>query len=91
MHRGHAFIDRALYRKSDLARMHAAHVANTIAILTKPALASATIDPAIDAYVPLTWVATDGAYGIGKMKKASPWTRKTFARNEFQSLVQRPT
>ncbi|WP_139284953.1 hypothetical protein [Acidocella aminolytica] len=65
-------------------------MADTIAFLTKPALASATIDQAIDAYVRFTWVATDGVYGISKMKKASPWTRQTFARSGFQSLVQRP-
>jgi len=42
--KGHAFIDRALYLPkawtADLVRMQAAHVPDTVAFATKPALAS---------------------------------------------------
>ena len=71
-HKGHAFIDRALYLPkawtSDPARMQAAHVPETITFATKPALASAMIGRAIDAGVPFTWVAADSVYGVGEVE-----------------------
>lgn len=72
-HKGHAFIDRALYLPtawtSDPARMQAAHVPDTTSFATKPALASAMIDRAIDAGVPFAWVAADSVYGVGEVEK----------------------
>lgn len=54
-HKGHAFIDRALYLPKawtpDPARMQAGHVPDTIIFVTKPALASAMIGRAINAGV----------------------------------------
>src|ERR1700735_4791389 len=51
-HRGHAFVDRALYLPkawtSDPIRMKAAHVPDTVAFATKPALAAMMIGRAID-------------------------------------------
>ncbi len=71
-HKGHAFIDRALYLPkawtSDPARMQAAHVPDTITFATKPALASAMIGRAIDAGVPFAWVAADSVYGVGEVE-----------------------
>ena len=72
-HKGHAFIDRALYLPkawtSDPARMQAAHVPDTTSFATKPALASAMIGRAIDAGVPFAWVAADSVYGVGEVEK----------------------
>lgn len=72
-HKGHAFIDRALYLPktwtSDPARMEAAHVPGTIAFATKPTLASAMIDRAVAAGVPFSWVAADSVYGVGDVEK----------------------
>lgn len=71
-HKGHAFIDRALYLPkawtSDLARMQAAHVPDTTSFATKPALASAMIDRAIDTGVPFAWVAADSVYGVSEVE-----------------------
>ena len=62
-HKGHAFIDRALYLPkawtSAPVRMQAAHVPDTAAFATKPALAAMMIGRAIDAGVPFAWVAAD--------------------------------
>jgi SRSO17 transposase len=72
-HKGHAFIDRALYLPkawtSDPARMQAAHVPDTTTFATKPALASAMIGRAIDAGVPFSWVAADSVYGVSEVEK----------------------
>jgi SRSO17 transposase len=73
-HKGHAFIDRALYLPkawtSDPVRMKAAHVPDTVAFATKPALAAMMINRAIDAGVPFAWVAADSVYGVGDVEKA---------------------
>ena len=73
-HKGHAFIDRALYLPkawtSDPVRMKAGHVPDTVAFATKPALAAMMIDRAIDAGVPFAWVAADSVYGVGDVEKA---------------------
>ena len=73
-HKGHAFIDRALYLPkawtSDPVRMKAGHVPDTVAFATKPALAAMMINRAIDAGVPFAWVAADSVYGVGDVEKA---------------------
>ena len=73
-HKGHAFIDRALYLPkawtADPVRMQAVHVPDTVAFATKPALASMMIGRAITAGVPFAWVAADSVYGVGEVEKA---------------------
>ena len=73
-HKGHAFIDRALYLPkawtADPVRMQAAHMPDTVAFATKPALASMMIGRAITAVVPFAWVAADSVYGVGEVEKA---------------------
>ena len=58
-HKGHAFIDRALYLPkawtTDPVRIQAAHVPDTVAFATKPALASMMIGRAIAGKVPFAW------------------------------------
>src|ERR1700684_2238731 len=72
-HKGHAFIDRALYLPkawtSEPARLQAAHVPDAVAFATQPALASMMIGRAIDAGVPFAWVAADSVYGVGDVEK----------------------
>jgi SRSO17 transposase len=72
-HKGHAFIDRALYLPkawtADPVRMKAAHVPDTVAFATKPALAAMMIDRAIAAALPFAWVAADSVYGVGEVEK----------------------
>ena len=71
---GHAFIDRALYLPKgwtdDPARMKAAHVPETTAFATKPALAVAMIERAIAAAVPFAFVAADSVYGVAGVEMA---------------------
>ena len=50
-------------------RMQAAHVPDTVAFATKPALASMMIGRAIAAGVPFAWVAADSVYGVGEVEK----------------------
>lgn len=70
--RGHAFIDRALYLPKswtgDPARLAAAHVPETAAFATKPALAVQMIQRALAAEVPFSWVAADAVYGVGDIE-----------------------
>jgi len=72
--RGHAFIDRALYLPkswtSDPAKLAAAHVPETVAFATKPALAVEMIQRALAADVPFSWVAADAVYGVGDIEGA---------------------
>jgi SRSO17 transposase len=72
-HRGHAFIDRALYLPKawtdDPARMAAAHVPDGTSVATKPALAARMIERAIAADVPFAWVAADSVYGVGDLER----------------------
>src|SRR3954454_19267850 len=71
---GHGFIDRALYLPqawtSDPARMAGAHVPPDTLFATKPALALAMIDRALNAGVPFAWVAADTVYGTGAVETA---------------------
>jgi SRSO17 transposase len=73
-HRGHAFIDRALYLPkawaSDPARMAAAHVPGGTGFATKPTIAARMIERAIAAGVPFAWVAADSVYGVGDVEGA---------------------
>ena len=71
---GHAFIDRRLYLPKawagDLVRRHAAQVPEAITFATKPQLALAMIERAIQAEVPFAWVAADSIYGVGEIEMA---------------------
>jgi SRSO17 transposase len=72
--KGYAFIDRRLYLPKawtdDPARLAAAHVPPGTSFATKPHLAVAMIDRAIQADVPFAWVATDSVYGVGEVEMA---------------------
>jgi len=72
-HRGHAFIDRALYLPKawtdDPARMAAAHVPDGTGFATKPAIAARMIERAIAAGVPFAWAAADSVYGVGDIER----------------------
>lgn len=65
--KGHAFIDRQLYLPKDWSkdpeRRAAAHVPETITFATKPQLAIAMLERALQAGVPFAWVAADTVYG----------------------------
>src|SRR3954464_997953 len=71
---GHAFIDRQLYLPKawtgDPARMRAAHVPEAITFATKPQLALAMIERAIQAEVPFAWGAADSVSGVGEIELA---------------------
>ena len=64
---GAAFIDRALYLPKEWAadpeRRAQAGVPETVAFQTKPALAIAMLERALDAGVPCRWVTGDAVYG----------------------------
>lgn len=68
--RGSAFIDRALYLPrewaEDAQRRAQAHVPQAIPFQTKPALALAMIERALDAGVPCGWVTGDEVYGADR-------------------------
>src|ERR671924_306494 len=73
--RGRAFLDRALYLPkgwaADPERRAAAGVPETVAFRTKPQLALAMIERALDAGVPARWVVADEVYGSdGKLRRA---------------------
>jgi SRSO17 transposase len=73
--KGHAFIDRQLYLPKDWtnnpARLAAAHVPETIKFATKPRLAVAMIERAIEAGVPFAWVVADTVYGGDEVQTAA--------------------
>src|SRR3954447_10796082 len=73
--KGHAFIDRQLYLPKDWtsnpARLVAAHVPETVKFATKPRLAVAMIERAIQAGVPFAWVAVDTVYGGDEVQTAA--------------------
>jgi SRSO17 transposase len=72
--KGHAFIDRAFYLpkawSDDPVRRAAAHVPPRTAFATKPQLARAMIDWAIDAGVLFAWVTGDSIYGVSEIEMA---------------------
>ena len=74
--RGHALIDRALYLPKSWAddpdRCDEAGIpADKRGFATKPALAAALIDRAVDAKVPAAWVAGDEVYGADPRLRAA--------------------
>ena len=98
-HRGHAFIDRALYLPkvwtSDSARMNAAHVPTETRFATKPVLAEQMIARAIAADVPFAWVAADSVYGVGDVEQALRKAGKGYvlgvgSNHHFGSWVGKP-
>jgi SRSO17 transposase len=64
---GHALIDRELYLPeswtSDRPRCRSAGIPDEVEFATKPVLAQAMLERAIDASVPFSWVTADEAYG----------------------------
>ncbi len=65
--RGHTFLDRALYLPAswtdDRERCRAAGIPDEVAFATKPKLAQAMLERALDAGVPAAWVTADSIYG----------------------------
>ena len=65
--RGHTFLDRALYLPAswtdDRDRCRAAGIPDDVAFATKPKLAQAMLECALDAGVPAAWVTADSIYG----------------------------
>lgn len=72
--RGHTFIDRELYLPrswaDDQGRRVTAGVPDEVEFATKPALAQAMIDAALDAGTPCSWVAGDEVYGNAPQLRA---------------------
>ena len=68
--KGHALIDRRLYLPKDwagdAARRKAASVPDDVSFATKPKIAIAMIEAALDAGVPCAWVLGDVVYGSDK-------------------------
>ncbi len=64
---GHTFLDRALYLPAswtdDRDRCRAAGIPDDVAFATKPKLAQAMLERALDAGVPAAWVTADSLYG----------------------------
>ncbi len=64
---GHTFLDRALYLPAswtdDRDRCRAAGIPDDVAFATKPKLAQAMLERALDAGVPAAWVTADSIYG----------------------------
>ena len=96
---GHGFIDRALYLPqawtSDPARMAGAHVPPDTGFATKPTLALAMIDRAINAGVPFAWVTADSVYGTGAVEMALRHAGKGYvlgvsATSQFNSWGAKP-
>src|SRR5436309_5417541 len=96
---GHGFIDRALYLPqawtSDPARMAGAHVPPDTGFATKPTLALAMIDRAINAGVPFAWVTADTVYGTGAVEMAVRRAGKGYvlgvsATSQFNSWGAKP-
>jgi SRSO17 transposase len=96
---GHGFIDRALYLPrawtSDPARMAGAHVPPDTGFATKPVLALAMIDRAINAGVPFAWVTADTVYGTGAVEMALRRAGKAYvlgvsATSQFNSWGAKP-
>jgi SRSO17 transposase len=97
--KGHAFIDRALYLpkawSDDPVRRAAAHVPPCTAFATKPQLARAMIERAIDAGVPFAWVTGDSIYGVGEIEMALRRAGKGYvlgvnATHPFTSWIGKP-
>jgi len=98
-HRGHAFIDRALYLPkswtSEPVRMNTAHVPAKTSFATKPALAVQMITRSITSGVPFAWVAADSVYGVGDIEQALRRAGKGYvlgvgSNHHFGSWVGKP-
>src|SRR5829696_7958794 len=96
---GHAFIDRALYLPKawtdDRARRTAAHGPEEVAFATKPQLARAMIERAIEAGVPFAWVAADSISGVGEIEMMLRRAEKGYglgvnASHPFSSWIGKP-
>ena len=78
---GHAMIDRELYLPrswtTDPDRCAAAGVPDEVGFATKPALATAMLVRALDAQVPVRWVAGDEVYGADPGLRAELEARQT--------------
>ena len=78
--RGHAMIDRELYRPkswtTDPERCTAAGVPDDVGFATKPALARVMIARALDAGTPARWVAGDEVYGTDPTLRAELQARQ---------------
>jgi SRSO17 transposase len=65
--RGRALVDRELYLPkqwaTDAARRAEAHVPEQVGFQTKPQLAQAMVERAVDAHMPAGWVTADEVYG----------------------------
>jgi SRSO17 transposase len=90
--RGHAFIDRALYLPkawaNDPARLVASHVPDGTPFATKPALAVAMINRAIEAGVPFCWVAADAVYGVGDIEQCLRRAGKGYVLGVFTVMAE---
>jgi len=98
-HRGHAFVDRALYLPkswtTDRARMDRAHIPAETSFATKPALAVQMIARSITAEVPFAWVAADTVYGVGDIEQMLRRAGKGYvlgvsSNHHFGSWVGKP-
>jgi SRSO17 transposase len=97
--KGHAFIDRALYLpkawSDDPARRAGAHVPEGVTFATKPQLARAMIERAIEAGVPFGWVTGDSIYGVGEIemmlrRQAKGSVLGVSATHPFTSWIGKP-
>src|SRR5918992_5019625 len=97
--KGHALIDRALYLPKvwtdDRARRAGAHVPESVTFATKPQLARAMIERAINAGVPFAWVAADSIYGVGEIEMILRRAGKGYglgvnASHPFSSWIGKP-
>ena len=72
--RGHAFIDRQLYLPrswtDEPERRRPLTCPTDVHFATKPAIAVAMIERALEAGVPFAWVAADSIYGVGEVEMA---------------------
>jgi len=88
---GHALIDRALYLPKvwtdDPPRMKTAHVPDDVGFATKPALALAMIQRAIDANVTFSWVAADSVYGTYDVEMALRCANKGYVLGVSSTVV----
>jgi len=98
-HKGHAFVDRALYLPKawtdDPHRMAAAHVPPGTAFATKPHLARVMIERAIAADVPFAWVAGDSIYGVSEIemmlrRRDKGYVLGVSGAHHFNSWIDKP-
>jgi SRSO17 transposase len=72
--RGHTYLDRALYLPKvwtdDRERCREAGIPDDVAFQTKPQLAQAMLQRAVEADVPLRWVTADCVYGMDPSLRA---------------------